>query len=135
MRNGLIPLALVLLAASSAALIACSPEPVGFSLGDLPQGDVARGAQVFAQPADGGPSCASCHALSSARGTGPGLEGYAAAAARRVTGQSAAQYTFESIVRPSKHIVQGYSNLMPGDYAKKLSRQDIADLIAYSMTL
>jgi len=133
MRRPHIPI--VLLVVGAAALFACSSEPLGFALGDLPQGDAARGAQVFAQPHDGGPSCTSCHALNSARGAGPGLEGYGAAAARRVRGQSAEQYTFDSIVRPSKHIVQGYSNVMPGDYAKKLSQQEIADLIAYTLTL
>jgi mono/diheme cytochrome c family protein len=116
-------------------LCACSSEPLEFTLGDLPAGDAVRGAQVYTQPIDRNPACLSCHALNTTRGAGPGMEGYGAAAAQRVDGQSAEQYTFDSILRPSKHMVQGYSNVMPGDYAKKLSQQEIADLIAYSLTL
>lgn len=115
--------------------VACSPEELEFSLDDLPSGDPSRGAELFSQPIDGGASCLNCHALDGGQSAGPSLQGYVAIARERVKRQSAEDYTFYSILRPSKHIVQGYSNTMPGDYDRKLSRQVIADLIAYLMTL
>jgi hypothetical protein len=116
-------------------LMACSPDELGFSYGDLPPGDPARGAELYAQPIDNSASCLSCHPIDGGQSAGPSLQGYGAAAEQRVKQQSAAEYTFYSILRPSKHITQGYSNVMPSDYAKKLSRQELADLIAYLLTL
>lgn len=126
----MIPLILGIVALAAA----CSPKDLGFSYSDLPPGDAVRGADVYAQPIGGGASCASCHPLGDSRGAGPSLQGYSAVAGQRVRGQTAEQYTFDSILRPSKHLVQGWSNIMPSDYAEKLSRQEIADLIAYLMT-
>jgi mono/diheme cytochrome c family protein len=118
-----------------ALLVACSPEDLDFSYDDLPPGESARGADLFAQSIDGGASCSSCHALDAGHSAGPSLQGYGATAAQRVKKQSAEEYTFYSLLRPAKHMVRGYSNVMPGDYAKKLSRQEIADLIVYLLTL
>ncbi len=120
---------------SVALLAACAPDELEFSYSDLPPGDAARGAELFSQPIDGGASCLNCHALGDGRSAGPALQGYGAAAGTRVKRQSAEDYTFYSILRPSKHIVQGYSNTMPGDYDQKLSRQVIADLIAFLLTM
>ncbi len=49
--------------------------------------------------------------------------------------QSAEEYTFYSILRPSKYLVQGFSNVMPSNYEEKLSQQETADLITYMLTL
>ncbi|MBN1563436.1 MAG: cytochrome c [Anaerolineae bacterium] len=119
----------VVLLIAAALLSACSDDPLGYSYKDLPTGDAARGATVFTA------RCASCHALDEGRGPGPSLAGYGATAGSRVKNQSAADYTFNSILRPSKHLVQGFSNVMPSDYDEKLSRQEIADLIAYLLAL
>jgi|SRR5690606_12687277 mono/diheme cytochrome c family protein len=116
-------------------LAACAPDDLDFSYSDLPPGDPVRGAEVFSQPVDGGASCLTCHVLDEGRSAGPSLQGYGAIAAGRVERQSAEDYTFYSILRPARHIVQGYSNTMPGDYEQKLSRQVIADLIAYLLSL
>ena len=124
----LLPLLLIVLAA-------CSPDELDFAYDDLPPGDPARGAELYAESVSGGASCLSCHSLDGAKGAGPPLDGYAGVAGERVDGRSAEAYTFESLLRPSKHLVRGYSNIMPSDYAEKLSRQDIADLIAYMLTL
>ena len=59
----------------------------------------------------------------------------AAVAATRVSGQSAEQYLYWSIVRPGQHLVAGYSNLMYAEYEDSLEAADIADLIAYLLTL
>jgi len=116
-------------------LVACSPEDLDFAYDDLPPGDPARGAELYAQSSGGSASCLSCHSLDGVKGAGPPLDGYAGVAGDRVDGKSAEAYTFESLLRPSKHLVRGYSNVMPSDYADKLTRQEIADLIAYLHTL
>lgn len=46
------------------------------------------------------------------------------------------QYLFESIVNPNDYIVSGYAaNIMPNNYASQLTDQDMADLIAYLLSL
>lgn len=118
MKPSIVVLTLVI----AALLAACSPEELEFSYSDLPPGDAVRGADLYSQPIDGGASCLSCHALGEGQSAGPSLQGYSATAGERVKGQSAEDYTFNSILRPSKHMVQGYSNTMPGNYDQKLSR-------------
>ncbi len=124
---GLIALAL--------AGLACQPEALDYSVDDLPPGDAARGATLFDASIDGAPACADCHAIGGRPKSGPSLDGYAAIAGERVDDQDAVTYTFDSILQPAKHITRGYSNVMPGDYADKLSQQQVADLIAYLLTL
>lgn len=114
---------------------ACASDPPKIALEDLPQGDAERGAALFRESIKGAPSCSSCHQLNSARSTGPGFEGYAQRAGRRVEGESAATYTYYSIIRPARYVVSGYSNVMPSNYEEVLSEQQLADLIAYLLTL
>jgi mono/diheme cytochrome c family protein len=116
-------------------LVACQPEDVGFGVDDLPDGDATHGAALFTESINGAPKCSACHTLDEGRSTGPSLQDYAGEARDRVKGQNAETYTFTSILRPAKHIVQGYSNVMYEDYENKLSRQEIADLIAFLLTL
>jgi mono/diheme cytochrome c family protein/uncharacterized membrane protein len=116
-------------------LAACSSEDTEFEYSDLPAGDAARGEALFAESINGSVACSACHTTTGGDGAGPTLENYAAVAGSRVDDQSAGEYTFYSILRPSKHLVQGFSNLMPSDYEEKLSQQEIADIIAYSLTL
>ena len=116
-------------------LLACSPDELPYTLADLPEGNAARGATLFEQSINGTPACATCHTTGGGRSSGPALDGYAAVAGERVQGQTAREYTFYSIVRPAKHIVRGYSNVMHNDYASKLSQQEVADLIAFLLTL
>ncbi len=118
-----------------ALLAACAPADLPYQFNDLPAGDAQRGATLFGQAIGGAPACSSCHSLEGGASAGPTLQGYGAVAATRVRGQSAGEYTFYSILRPAKHIVRGYSNVMPADYAKTLSAQDVADLIAYLLSL
>ncbi len=116
-------------------LLACSPDDLPYTFGDLPQGDRGRGAALFTQAINGAPACSNCHATDASRSTGPSLAGYASAAANRVNNQSVAEYTFLSIVRPARHVVRGYSNVMYSQYADKLSQQEVADLIAFLLNL
>lgn len=115
-------------------LSACNKE-VGITLEDLPEGDPARGEALFTEVINGSPSCITCHSVGSERGGGPGLLGYGERAGGIVAGESAEEYSFNSIVLPAKHIAQGYSNAMYRQYAEKLSLQEIADLIAYMLSL
>ncbi|MBZ0291815.1 MAG: cytochrome c [Anaerolineae bacterium] len=114
---------------------ACAPPELNNHFEELSPGDASSGEKLFLQSIDDAPTCASCHALDGSRLIGPSLQGYAAAAGTRVEGQSAEEYTFYSIVRPAQHLVNGFSNLMYTEYDVKLQGQDIADLIAYVLTL
>ncbi len=129
-------LAIVILAVAFAALIAaCSTKDTEYKYSDLPAGDAAHGAELFSQSVNDAVACSSCHSVSGADGAGPSLDNFAMNAGSRVSGQSAGDYAFYSLLRPSKYLVSGFSNIMPTNYEDKLSRQDTADLIAYLLTL
>lgn len=130
MRNTILAALLLI-----ALVTACRRDELSYGVADLPDGDAARGATLFAQSVDGAAACSACHATSGRGGSGPSLEGFGATAGQRVDNQSADTYAFNSILRPAKHLVRGYSNVMPGNYADKLSQQDVADLIAYLLSL
>jgi len=102
---------------------------------DIPaEGDVTRGEELFSQQIGIAPTCSGCHNQSAT--ASPILEaGYAEVASERVDGQSAHEYTFWAIVEPSQHLVEGYGNAMYNQYDEQLSSQQIADLIAYLLSL
>lgn len=110
----------------------------------LPTGDAARGKTV----AEGSGACAVCH-ITGVGGLAPAWKAGDLSARPQAPdygGQAttAEQYIVESIVTPNVYIVppgQGATWLaagpssMPQDYATKLTKQDVADLIAYLLTL
>lgn len=98
-------------------------------------GDATRGAALFTQSVNGAPSCSTCHTLDGSTHVGPSLKGFAAVASTRVEGVSAADYAHNSILQPASYVVSGFANLMYGQYAQQLSPQQIADLVAYLLTL
>jgi cytochrome c2 len=117
---------------------------------ELPAGDAARGEQLFAQKAKQASGtnapCTACHSLVSGEvKTGPSLAGIADRAGTRESGKSAEQYIRESIQQPNAFIVsddpahnyKGASgkSLMPDGLGNLMSKQDLADLIAYLLTL
>jgi len=104
------------------------------SFTDLPAGDAERGAMLYTENINGAPNCASCHSLEGERLVGPSFAGYSTVADSRVERQSAEEYTYDAIVRPAIHIVDGYSNLMYSEYGSKLAEQELADLIAFLLT-
>ncbi len=126
---------LVLTLFTAALLAACSSKDTGFTYSDLPAGDATHGEALFAESVNGSVACSNCHTVTGADGAGPTLEGFASTAASRVKGQSAQEYAFYSILRPSKYLVSGFSNVMPTNYEEALSKQDTADLIAYLTSL
>ena len=116
-------------------LVACSSDAAQTTVNDLPSGDAARGAALFTQAINGTPACETCHNTTTVKNVGPGLEGLGTRAADRVEGESAGDYLYNSITRPSRFLVSGFSNLMYNDYVNQLQPQQIADLIAYLLTL
>lgn len=104
-------------------------------LDSLPDGDVTRGKSVFNESISGAPTCSSCHTVDGNVLLAPSLLGYAAVAATRVEDQSAEQYTYTSITRPPAYTVSGFGNTMYNQYGQRLTPQQIADLIAYLLTL
>jgi cytochrome c2 len=116
-------------------IIACSPPSSAASADSLPPGDADNGAALFTESIGGAPACSTCHTLDEIKLVGPGLQGYAERAIIRVEGVSAEDYTYASIVRPAAHVVEGFVNTMYPQYEQHLTSQQIADLIAYLLTL
>ncbi len=114
---------------------ACQPAPPQTSYEALPPGDAANGEALFTENTNEAPACSSCHQIDGPGTLAPALLGYGARAGQRVNGQSAGEYTYLSIIRPARHIVTPFSNVMYSDYEAKLTAQQIADLIAYMLGL
>ena len=115
---------------------------------ELPAGDAARGEQLFAQQvkqASGSNApCKACHSLVPGEIlTGPSLAGVASRAGSREPGKTAEQYIRESIQQPNAFIVPddpkfvqaNGKSAMPEGLGNLMSAQDLADLIAYLLTL
>ena len=113
----------------------------------LPKGDPARGQKLFAQEeklASGlNAPCTACHSLQpNVVKVGPSLAGVATTAETRVAGQTPEVYIRHSIQLPSEFIVPGNpafvsngKSVMPEGLGNGMSAQDLADLIAYLLTL
>jgi hypothetical protein len=63
------------------------------------------------------------------------MQGFAARAGTRVEGIAPEEYAHTSIIQPANYVVSGFPNSMYPQYSRSLSPQDIADLIAYLLTL
>ncbi|HLF25957.1 MAG TPA: cytochrome c [Anaerolineae bacterium] len=129
------------------------PAPIEFeAIGpdvtvELPAGDAERGRRLWSRElalASGKPApCNACHSLQEGQTlVGPSLAGIGARAANTVPDQDAATYLRHSIQLPNEHIVTGGNfttpdgqSLMPGTLGNDMSAQDLADLIAYLLTL
>lgn len=131
--RSLLPALLVVL-----LLAACSAETprIAFRSLDLALADAGSGQKLYNQSNNEAPACSACHSISGASsGIGNSLAGLTAVAADRVAGQSAEEYLYWSILRPGQYLVAGYSNIMYAGYEDSLEAADIADLIAYLLTL
>jgi mono/diheme cytochrome c family protein len=117
-------------------------EPVGEDITkELPAGDPASGEALATSS-----GCLACHVgtpvgpawLASADQPGIGERAEERITAGDYTGSAATpeQYLFESIVLPDAHIVAGFTpGIMPKGYGELLTEQDLADIIAYMLTL
>lgn len=114
-------------------------DPTEEPSSDVLVGDPARGQELFQHGLNDAPPCSSCHnaAVSGKSGfaVGPGLKGIHERAASRVEGLTAPEYIENSIRNPADYLVAGYQPIMYPLFAEKYSDQDIADLVAYLMTL
>lgn len=90
----------------------------------------AEGRRVFQR------NCASCHSADpNTVIVGPSLAGIATHAATRVEGLDARQYIEQSILAPDAYVVEGYTDLMPKDFGRKLSGEELDAVITYLFTL
>ncbi len=78
--------------------------------------------------------CVVCHRDGAQNGLAPSWVGIAARAATRRPPMPAAAYIYQSITDPSAYVVSGFTDVMPKDFAQRLSDQQLADLIAYLLT-
>jgi mono/diheme cytochrome c family protein len=113
----------------------------------LPTGDAKRGADLFAQKvkfeSGSAAPCKACHSLQpNTVIVGPSLSDIGMMGATMVPGKAAADYIRESVQNPSAFIVPGNEkfvnngkSLMPEGLGNNMSAQDLADLIAYLLTL
>ena len=90
----------------------------------------AKGQQVFKQ------NCGACHTLSpDTIVVGPSLASVATRASARSPGLGARQYLELSILKPDASIVPGFSDVMPRDFGKKLTGEELDALVAFLLTL
>ncbi|MBZ0279216.1 MAG: c-type cytochrome [Anaerolineae bacterium] len=128
---------LVIFSLLAALLAACGGAPLYASepIPTLMPGDAERGTALFTQSVNGAPSCSMCHSLDESTLVGPGLKGYAVRAAAHAGESTVEEYTHISIVQPNAYLVNGFGNIMFAQYKQLLSPQEIADLVAYLLTL
>lgn len=99
---------------------------------ELPVGDATNGKELFT-----GRGCVACHSLEEGvRVVGPSMAGIGARAATTEPEVSAAVYLYKSITRPNATVTEGFApGLMPQNFKATLPPQELADLIAYLLTL
>ena len=121
-------------------LVACSPVSTARP-SEMIEGDAARGEALFHEPAIGqAPGCSNCHATAEGmQSLGPTLSSIAQLALPE-TGLAAEEDSAEIFLRqaildPRAEIADGYPPMMFDKYAKHLSEQQLADLVAYLLTL
>ncbi len=98
----------------------------------MPAADAQRGEALTISNA-----CSACHSLQKdVRVVGPSWYSVGRTAGERVPGQNAGLYLYTSIVEPNAYINESYvAGLMPQTYSAVLSSEQIADIIAYLLTL
>jgi mono/diheme cytochrome c family protein len=80
--------------------------------------------------------CASCHSLlEDTVIVGPSMKGIAQRAESRVPDQDAHAYLLSSIIDPGGYVLEGYQDLMPANFGKRLTGEEIDALVAYMLTL
>jgi cytochrome c551/c552 len=77
--------------------------------------------------------CVACH-RDGANTVAPSWVGVAERAGARRPPMPADAYIYESIVYPAAYVVEGYPDLMPKDFAQRLSDQELADVLAFLLT-
>jgi len=129
----------------TATLVSVPEAPQGPTVGsditiELPEGNAENGQALSVTLA-----CTACHVdantgpawLPTSTEAGIGERALTRYTQDDYTGNAATpeQYLFESIAGPGVYLVPGFQNIMPGTYATQLTAQDMADLIAYLLTI
>jgi mono/diheme cytochrome c family protein len=126
----------------SAQQAALAGPPVGTDITkELPQGDPVKGEGLVNSK-----GCVVCHVTTPTGPAWPPTPDQPGIGDRSATRFSQADYTgaasnqqqylFESIVQPNAFVVSGFqANIMPPNYGETLTDQDVADIIAYLLTL
>jgi ferredoxin/coenzyme F420-reducing hydrogenase delta subunit/cytochrome c2 len=100
--------------------------------------DPEAGEQLYYETSLGtNAACRICHSLEPGQNlVGPSFAGIANRAGNRVPGMTAEAYLYQSITEPDAYVVDGFpAGLMVPNLAEILSEEQIADLIAFLMTL
>ncbi len=81
--------------------------------------------------------CTGCHSLDPNQFmAGPTWYNMAETAANRVEGESAGLYLYHSIVEPNAYVVENFQpNIMLQIYNDTISQDDMADIVAYLLTI
>ncbi|MCP4424480.1 MAG: cytochrome c, partial [Chloroflexi bacterium] len=88
------------------------------------------GKSVFVQ------QCGACHSVGEDTViVGPSLAGIAAEAGTRVPGQDARTYLYASIFDPGQFLVEGFDDLMPNNFGKELTGEELDAVVIYLLTL
>lgn len=100
-------------------------------LGESPTDPLAaEGQRLFKQ------NCATCHSVEpDSVIVGPSLAGIASRAEQRMEAVDGSEYLLLSIMKPSEYVVEGFSDLMPSNFGKSLSGEQLDALVVYLLTL
>ena len=126
---------LIILILALVVASACSPQASNTDSATIEPGNAERGAALFTEAVGGAPACSTCHTIDGSVLVGPSLQGFSEHGQEHAGDATIEEYAHTSIVTPANYIVSGFSNVMFGQYDRFLSEQQIADLIAYILTL
>ncbi len=118
-----------------------APTPTSQSeSGEAAAGDPAKGEELFkSQTLADNPGCITCHSLEPGKTlVGPSMAGIATDAAGDAAeaGISTEEMLKTMIVDPNDEIAEGFpKDVMPQDWGKKLTPEQLNDVIAFLMTL
>jgi len=138
MRNYLILLIILCFAAGCGVIVEPSLAPTAAPSPAPIVGSAERGIEIFMQGVNDSPPCSTCHQVVSGGmgfSLGPNLQGVGERAATRIEGTDAETYLEHSILDPHSFVVSGYRDIMYPDYSTHFNEQDLADVIAYLLTL
>jgi nitric oxide reductase subunit C len=91
---------------------------------------LAAGQKVFVA------HCGACHSAEPGSTiVGPSLAHLAETGGTRVDGLDARAYVYNSIMRPSDYLAEGFGDLMPQDLARKLTGEELDSVVAYVLSL
>ncbi len=112
---------------------ACVNTPAPTQSGDSQKGSALVIQQILGE----GPGCTTCHLFDDGPiKVGPSLVGVAIRAQTRVENLSAEEYINQSILEPNAYVVVGFpSSVMYQKYSEQISDEELANIVAYLMTL